>query len=127
MRVYGEMCGWTLPAHARSGDAIAIGAYLGGSDQFDLALRRFAHSYAAQNEKDYSMLSRAVKEGRIIAQVGCKAPRWAVSGFGARTSGRLERRPLVQECHGRLVALVTRRHERPSHRGLGRKKKDGIP
>ena len=70
IRVYGEMCGGPLPAHARSGDAIAIGAYLGGSDQFDLALRRFAHSYAAQNEKDYSMLSRAVKEGRIIAQVG---------------------------------------------------------
>src|SRR5262249_62268538 len=30
MRIYAEMCGWTLArAHARSGDAVAISAYLG--------------------------------------------------------------------------------------------------
>jgi hypothetical protein len=30
MRIYGELCGWTLArAHARSGDRIAIAAYLG--------------------------------------------------------------------------------------------------
>ncbi len=70
MQVYGELCGWTLArAHARSGDAIAIGAYLGGSDVFDRALVRFADAYADQNEKDYAALSAAVKEGRLSAQV----------------------------------------------------------
>ena len=36
MRIYGQACGWALArAHARSGDRIAIAAYLGGSDVFD--------------------------------------------------------------------------------------------
>lgn len=53
MRVYGEMCGWTLArAHARSGDRIAIAAYLGGSDRADRALRDFASEYADQNARD---------------------------------------------------------------------------
>ena len=31
LRIYGQLCGWTLArAHARSGDRIAIAAYLGG-------------------------------------------------------------------------------------------------
>ena len=34
--IYAQICGWTLArAHARSGDAIAIGSYLGGGDRFD--------------------------------------------------------------------------------------------
>ena len=34
MRIYGELCGWTLArAHARSGGRIAIAANLGGSDR----------------------------------------------------------------------------------------------
>ena len=36
---YASMCAWTLArAHARSGDPIAIGAYLGSSKVFDRAL-----------------------------------------------------------------------------------------
>ena len=36
---YGKLCGWTLArAHARSGDRIAIAAYLGKSDTFDRAI-----------------------------------------------------------------------------------------
>jgi hypothetical protein len=47
MRIYGELCAWTLArAHTRSGDRIAIASYLGGSDVFDRAITRFASIYA---------------------------------------------------------------------------------
>jgi uncharacterized protein (DUF2252 family) len=68
MRLYGEACGWTLArAHARSGDRIAIAAYLGGSDVFDKAITQFAATYADQNERDYDALVAAVAAGRITA------------------------------------------------------------
>ena len=51
------MDGWTLArAHARSGDRIAIAAYLGGSDVFDRAITQFAAAYADQNEPDHQVL-----------------------------------------------------------------------
>ncbi len=69
MRMYGELCGWTLArAHARSGDRIAIAAYLGGSDTFDQAVAEFAAAYADQNERDYQALVTAVGSGRIMAE-----------------------------------------------------------
>jgi uncharacterized protein (DUF2252 family) len=69
MRLYGELCGWTLArAHARSGDRIAIAAYLGGSDAFDQAITQFAAAYADQNERDHQSLVDAVASGRIIAE-----------------------------------------------------------
>ncbi|MEU5998827.1 MULTISPECIES: DUF2252 domain-containing protein [unclassified Streptomyces] len=68
MRLFGRMCGATLArAHARSGDRIAVAAYLGGSDSFDRALARFAESYADQNERDHRALAAAVREGRVTA------------------------------------------------------------
>ncbi|MGA8464587.1 MAG: DUF2252 domain-containing protein [Trebonia sp.] len=71
MRMYGEVCGWTLArAHARSGDAIAIAAYLGGSDVFDQAIAQFAVAYADQNERDHDAVLEAVKAGRIVAEQG---------------------------------------------------------
>ncbi|MFY9670900.1 MAG: DUF2252 domain-containing protein [Trebonia sp.] len=71
MRMYGEVCGWTLArAHARSGDAIAIAAYLGGSDVFDQAIAQFADAYADQNERDHEAVLEAVKAGRIVAEQG---------------------------------------------------------
>jgi len=71
LRTYGEMCGWTLArAHARSGDRIAIAAYLGGSDVFDRAISQFAAAYADQNERDHSSLVDAVATGRITAEPG---------------------------------------------------------
>jgi uncharacterized protein (DUF2252 family) len=71
MRVYGETCGWTLArAHARSGDRIAIAAYLGSSDVFDKAIARFAAAYADQNERDHRSLVDAVASGRITAERG---------------------------------------------------------
>ena len=71
MRAYGEVCGWTLArAHARSGDRIAIAAYLGTSDVFDRAITDFASAYADQNERDYEALADAAKSGRITAEHG---------------------------------------------------------
>src|SRR6516165_2322319 len=66
MTVYARVCGWTLArAHARSGDRIALGAYLGGSARFDQAIADFAETYADQNERDYAALQAAVKEGKV--------------------------------------------------------------
>jgi len=71
MAIYGGLCGWTLArAHARSGDGIAIAAYLGGGDSFDRAILEFSNAYAEQNERDYQQLAAAVKSGRITAQTG---------------------------------------------------------
>ena len=68
LRAYGGICGWTLArAHARSGDRIAIAAYLGGGDTFDRALATFAETYADQNENDYRALEEAVVSGRVVA------------------------------------------------------------
>ena len=69
MRIYGELCGWALArAHARSGDRIAIAAYLGGSDVFDKAITQFAAAYADQNERDHKSLVDAVTSGRLTAE-----------------------------------------------------------
>jgi uncharacterized protein (DUF2252 family) len=71
MLAYGEVCGWTLArAHARSGDRIAIAAYLGGGPSFDVAVREFAASYADQNERDHQALVDAIASGRITAVAG---------------------------------------------------------
>lgn len=69
MRIYAELCGWTLArAHARSGDRIAIAAYLGGSDTFENAITEFADAYADQNERDYAALADAIDSGRVPAE-----------------------------------------------------------
>ncbi|MEV0411354.1 DUF2252 domain-containing protein [Streptomyces sp. NPDC050448] len=69
MRTYGDVCATTLArAHARSGDRIAIAAYLGSGDIFDQALVRFAESYADRNERDHQALVDAVTSGRVVAE-----------------------------------------------------------
>jgi uncharacterized protein (DUF2252 family) len=68
---YGKACGWTLArAHARSGDRVAIAAYLGKSDVFDRAIATFAETYADQNQRDYQALQDAVDDGRVEAETG---------------------------------------------------------
>ncbi|GIF66408.1 hypothetical protein Ais01nite_44430 [Asanoa ishikariensis] len=63
LALYARMCGWTLArAHARSGDPVAIGAYLGGSDRFDKAIVEYAEDYADQNELDYVAFRDHVKD-----------------------------------------------------------------
>ena len=71
MASYGTLCGWTLArAHARSGDRIAIAAYLGSADAFDRAIVEFSKAYAEQNERDYQALAAAVESGTITARTG---------------------------------------------------------
>ena len=71
LAAYGTACGWTLArAHARSGDRIAISAYLGKSDAFDRAMASFAETYADQNERDFAALQAAVASRRVKAKTG---------------------------------------------------------
>jgi uncharacterized protein (DUF2252 family) len=71
MMLYARACGWTLArAHARSGDRVAIAAYLGKTDSFDRALLEFSKAYADQNETDYAALAAAAREGRIDVTEG---------------------------------------------------------
>ena len=68
---YARTCGWTLArAHARSGDPIAIAAYLGASKQFDRSITDFSKRYAEQNELDYQAFADAVRSGRLEAVEG---------------------------------------------------------
>ncbi len=71
LTAYGALCAWTLArAHARSGDRIAIAAYLGSGAAFDQALAVFAEAYADQNERDYQALVAAVDAGRLPVTTG---------------------------------------------------------
>jgi uncharacterized protein (DUF2252 family) len=71
MAKYGRLCGWTLArGHARSGDPVAIAAYLGKGRPFDRAIVEFSHAYAAQNRRDYNALKAAVASGRVAAETG---------------------------------------------------------
>jgi uncharacterized protein (DUF2252 family) len=71
MAAYGRMCGWTLArAHARSGDRVAIAAYLGRGPSFERAIVQFAAAYAEQNRRDYTALRDAVAAGRVAAETG---------------------------------------------------------
>jgi hypothetical protein len=71
LRIYAEICGWTLAkAHARSGDAVAIASYLGSGDVFDRAMATFAESYADQNDRDYASFRAAIDAGRLAASPG---------------------------------------------------------
>jgi uncharacterized protein (DUF2252 family) len=69
LTTYGQICGWILArAHARTGDVIAIGSYLGESDSFDRAITQFAGSYADQNVEDHRALLDAIAAGTVTAQ-----------------------------------------------------------
>jgi uncharacterized protein (DUF2252 family) len=66
---YARVCGWTLArAHARSGDPVAIGAYLGSKPTFDQAIAEFASAYGDRNERDHAALVTAISSGRIAAE-----------------------------------------------------------
>ncbi len=71
LHAYTRACGWSLArAHARSGDRLAVAAYLGGGSAFDRAIARFATAYADQNELDHRRLSEAVAGGEVPAVTG---------------------------------------------------------
>jgi uncharacterized protein (DUF2252 family) len=69
--VYVSACAWTLArGHARSGDRIAIAAYVGKGDVLDVAIAEFARDYADQNERDHARLEAAVRAGHVPARTG---------------------------------------------------------
>jgi uncharacterized protein (DUF2252 family) len=71
MSLYGRLCGWTLArAHARSGDPVAIAAYLGDDDSFDTSVTDFAVRYAEQNDRDFAAFTDAIRSGRLEAVQG---------------------------------------------------------
>jgi len=66
---YVDACAWCLAnAHARSGDPVALAAYLGGGTSFDKAMAEFATAYAAQTVEDWEALKRAIADGGLEAQ-----------------------------------------------------------
>jgi uncharacterized protein (DUF2252 family) len=68
---YAGICGWTLArAHARSGDPVAMSAYLGNNDAFDKSITDFSERYADQNEQDYEQFVKAIRSGRLEAREG---------------------------------------------------------
>jgi hypothetical protein len=68
---YARQCGWTLArAHARSGDPIAINAYLGKTDAFDKSITDFSERYADQNDEDFQAFTKAIRTGRLTAVEG---------------------------------------------------------
>ena len=68
---HGAACGAALArAHARIGDPAQISGYLGDGTAFDRAVAEFAERYADQVERDHADLLRAVKKGRLPAEVG---------------------------------------------------------
>lgn len=71
LSAYAALCGWTLArAHARSGDRIAIAAYMGKGTVLDGAVADFAAQYADLNARDYAALRDAVASGRVAADTG---------------------------------------------------------
>jgi len=63
---YTRACGWSLARmHARSGDRLAIAAYLGAGEKFDRAIARFCAAYADQNERDYARLADAAAANQV--------------------------------------------------------------
>jgi uncharacterized protein (DUF2252 family) len=71
LRFYGRLCGWTLArAHARSGDPVAIAAYLGTDDAFDRSITDFSQRYAEQNERDFGDFTEAIRTSQLAALQG---------------------------------------------------------
>jgi uncharacterized protein (DUF2252 family) len=71
LATFAHACGWTLArAHARSGDPVAIAAYLGKSDRFDRAVTEFSRAYADQNDADFKEFTEAIQSGRLQAVPG---------------------------------------------------------
>jgi uncharacterized protein (DUF2252 family) len=63
---FATACGESLArAHARSGDPVAIDAYLGKGAAFDRSMVQFARLYADQNERDHARLVDAIASGTI--------------------------------------------------------------
>jgi hypothetical protein len=68
LKTYAGLCGRVLArAHARSGDPAVLTGYLGKSTAFEDAIAEFSVAYADQNERDHSLLLKAIRSGRLEA------------------------------------------------------------
>jgi uncharacterized protein (DUF2252 family) len=68
---FATACGETLArAHARSGDPVAIDAYIGKGRKFTAAISGFARAYADQNERDHAQLVHAIAAGAVESRAG---------------------------------------------------------
>ena len=71
LRQFAHKCGLVLArAHATTGDAAAIDAYLGKGRAFDAAMVKFAQAYAVQNQHDHTQLIEAIRGGEIDSAPG---------------------------------------------------------
>ncbi len=63
---YAALCGHALGrSHARTGDPVAIAAYIGSSDAFATAVAGFASRYAEQVKSDWQAYAAALRDGRL--------------------------------------------------------------
>lgn len=63
---FATACGKVLArSHARTGDPVAIAAYIGKGRAFDEAMGAFAQSYADQTERDHRQLVDALASGLV--------------------------------------------------------------
>jgi uncharacterized protein (DUF2252 family) len=71
LKEYGGLCGAILArAHAQTAEPAVLAGYLGNGSSFDEAMGHFALAYARQNETDHAALLRAIKSGRVQAEMG---------------------------------------------------------
>lgn len=67
LSAYASLCGRTLAhGHARSGDPVAIAAYLGQGTKFDDAISTFSRAYAEQVGSDFAEYTSAIADGRVV-------------------------------------------------------------
>ncbi|MFI6470615.1 DUF2252 domain-containing protein [Streptomyces sp. NPDC050516] len=68
---YGRMTGALLArAHAHSVDPRLISGYCGKNEELDEAVAAFAVTYADRTEADHAVLTAAVRDGRVAAELG---------------------------------------------------------
>jgi uncharacterized protein (DUF2252 family) len=70
LKGYAGLCGRVLArAHARSADAAVLTGYLGKRNVFEEAIADFSVAYADQNERDHGLLMKAIRSGKIEANM----------------------------------------------------------
>jgi hypothetical protein len=68
---YARLCGITLArGHARTGDPVALAAYLGSGDVFDRSITDFARAYADRNEAYFAEFRAAVDSSELESLPG---------------------------------------------------------
>ena len=68
---FATACGKVLArSHARTGDPVAIAAYIGKGRAFDEAMGEFADAYADQTERDHRQLVDAIASGLLPSAPG---------------------------------------------------------